>query len=108
MYAMVTRIRFRDARGPELEAEELARQKDEMQRQPGFSAFYAIRTALDEIVLVRVYETRADLNAAFKQGLRPHLGDEFAEKPSRWTGEVLVAAYDAHAHEPGLTRTVPS
>ena len=91
MHAMVTRIRFRDARGPEIEAEELARQKTDMQRQRGFRAFYAIRTAPDEIVLVRVYETRADLTAGFKQGLRPQLGAEFAERPERWMGQVVVS-----------------
>jgi heme-degrading monooxygenase HmoA len=88
---MVTRIRFRDARGPELELEELARQKDEMGRQPGFRAFYAIRTAPDEIILVRVYETRAELLAGLKQGRRRHLAEEFAEQPMRWIGEVVSA-----------------
>jgi heme-degrading monooxygenase HmoA len=92
MEAMVTRIRFHDERGPELEAEELARQRDEMQRQAGFRAFYAIRTAPDEIFLVRVYETRADLLAGLKQGRRRQLAAEFAEPPTRWIGDVVSSA----------------
>ena len=86
---MVTRIRFHDARGTDLELEELARQKDEMRRQPGCRAFYAIRTAPDEIILVRVYQTRAELLAGFKRGRRRHLAEEFTEIPMRWMGEVV-------------------
>lgn len=86
---MITRIRFHDARGPALELEELARQKSEMHRQQGFCAFYAIRTAPDEIILVRVYETRAELLAGLKRGRRRHLAEEFAEEPTRWMGEVV-------------------
>ena len=85
---MVTRIRFRDAGGVALELEELGRQKAEMQQQPGFRAFYAIQVTPDEIILVRIYETRAALLAGLKRGRRRHLAAEFAERPMRWMGEV--------------------
>jgi hypothetical protein len=91
MHAMVSWLRFRDSRGPVLEALELEKQRKEIEMQTGFRALYAIRASETEMLIVRIYDTDADLRAGFRQGIRPSLGDEFERRPQRWDGEVVVS-----------------
>ena len=90
MYASVTRIKFKDEQGPELEAEEARLQAAELRAQPGFKEFHVIRVAPTEVVLVRICKSRDELAAGLSRGFRPHLGEQFAERPERLEGDVLA------------------
>jgi len=90
VYASVTRIKFKDERGPELEAEEARVQAEELRAQPGFREFHVIRVAPSEVVLVRIYDSRDELAAGLSAGFRPHLGEQFAQRPERLEGELVA------------------
>lgn len=95
MYASITRIKFKDERGPELEADEARLQTDSLRAQTGFREFHVVRIARNEVVLVRIYDSRDDLAAGLSEGFRSHLGEQFAERPERSEGEVLVSVTQA-------------
>ncbi|HYM52629.1 MAG TPA: antibiotic biosynthesis monooxygenase [Candidatus Dormibacteraeota bacterium] len=87
----MTRIRFKDERGPELEAEEARRQTADLRAQPGFRSFHVIRIDPREVVLVRIYDSQDELAAGLSHGFRPGLGELFADRPERLEGELLAS-----------------
>ena len=102
MYALVTRLRFKNEDGPGMEAAEAQRQADATAAQSGFRAFVVVRIGPTEAMFIRVYDTREDLAAGISQGFAPHLGEQFSAKPERVEGEVMVSRWIAHPDaEPG-------
>jgi hypothetical protein len=93
MYALFSRLRFRGSNGPEIELREVRSQLEDTVAQEGFRALVLVRTAPDEVMILRMYDSRETLAAGFQRGFAPHLGNEFAAKPERHEGEVLVSAW---------------
>ena len=96
MYALITRLRFKTEGGPAMEAAETRRQSDETAAQAGFRAFAVVRIGPTEALFVRIYDSREELAAGFSQGFAPHLGEQFASKPERVEGEVMVSRWVEH------------
>lgn len=92
MHCVVTHLRFKSPRGVQLELEAALEESDAIQSTRGFRAFYLVRLAHEEALLIRLYDTAADIGLALGTGRRPAIGAEFRARPDRLSGEVIFSA----------------
>lgn len=92
MFATVTRVFFKDAKGPIAEAEEMEHQRQLMLDQDGFRGAFVVHVNDAEVILVRFYERKEQALQMIGKNRNPDLGAMFSEKPVRHIGEVVMSA----------------
>jgi hypothetical protein len=92
MKAMISKLTFQSSDAAQEELAELQRQATSIRELEGFRAVFGIRVSDNVIVIVRVFETIGALSRSLAGPLRPDLAAQFAEKPLRLVGDVVIDA----------------
>jgi hypothetical protein len=91
VHCVVSHLSFKSPKGVQLELAGATASADAIRSSRGFQAFYIVELPHDEALLIRMYDTAADIGLALSEGRRPELGAEFRERPRRMSGEVIFA-----------------